>query len=49
MKAKEIADMTVATIESGKYDFIRLNFPGPDMVGHTGGGVWPAYQPSFSE
>eukprot|EP01086_Lenisia_limosa_P009865 TRINITY_DN33587_c0_g1_i1.p1 TRINITY_DN33587_c0_g1~~TRINITY_DN33587_c0_g1_i1.p1 ORF type:complete len:542 (-),score=185.13 TRINITY_DN33587_c0_g1_i1:10-1446(-) len=36
MKAKEIADMTVATIESGKYDFIRLNFPGPDMVGHTG-------------
>jgi 2,3-bisphosphoglycerate-independent phosphoglycerate mutase len=23
-------------IESGKYDFIRLNFPNGDMVGHTG-------------
>ena len=36
MKAHEIADVTVDAILSGKYDFIRCNFPNADMVGHTG-------------
>ncbi|MEN9358601.1 MAG: hypothetical protein RL095_136 [Verrucomicrobiota bacterium] len=36
MKAVEITDATVEAIGSGKYDFIRLNYPNGDMVGHTG-------------
>jgi len=36
MKAKEIADETIAALSSGKYKFLRLNFPNGDMVGHTG-------------
>jgi 2,3-bisphosphoglycerate-independent phosphoglycerate mutase len=36
MKCAEIADRVVEAIGSGKYDFIRLNFPNGDMVGHTG-------------
>ncbi len=36
MKAAEITDRTIAEIESGKHDFIRLNYPNGDMVGHTG-------------
>ena len=36
MKCKEITDKVVDAISSGKYDFIRLNFPNGDMVGHTG-------------
>lgn len=36
MKCKEITDSTVEAIESGNYDFIRLNYPNGDMVGHTG-------------
>jgi len=36
MKCKEITDKVVNAIESGKYDFIRLNYPNGDMVGHTG-------------
>lgn len=36
MKAAEITDAVIAAIESGQYDFIRLNFPNGDMVGHTG-------------
>jgi 2,3-bisphosphoglycerate-independent phosphoglycerate mutase len=36
MKCAEIADKVIEAIESGKYDFIRLNFPNGDMVGHTG-------------
>ena len=36
MKATEIADKVIAAIESGKYGFIRCNFPNGDMVGHTG-------------
>lgn len=36
MKAKEITDEVVKAIESRKYQFIRLNFPNGDMVGHTG-------------
>jgi 2,3-bisphosphoglycerate-independent phosphoglycerate mutase len=36
MKCAEITDAVLAAIKSGKYDFIRLNFPNGDMVGHTG-------------
>jgi len=36
MKCAEIADKVIAAVQSGKYDFIRLNFPNGDMVGHTG-------------
>ena len=36
MKCAEIADRVIAEIESGKWDFIKLNFPNGDMVGHTG-------------
>ena len=36
MKTAEITDKVLEAIESGKYRFIRLNFPNGDMVGHTG-------------
>ena len=36
MKAAETGDEVVKAIESGKYPFIRCNFAGGDMVGHTG-------------
>ena len=36
MQCAQIADKVIEAIESGKYDFIRLNFPNGDMVGHTG-------------
>ena len=36
MKGAEITDAVIAAIESGKYQFIRLNYPNGDMVGHTG-------------
>jgi len=36
MKCAEITDYVLEAIPSGKYDFIRLNFPNGDMVGHTG-------------
>ena len=36
MKTAEITDAVIAAIESGKYRFIRLNYPNGDMVGHTG-------------
>jgi len=36
MKGAEITDKVIETIESGGYDFIRLNYPNGDMVGHTG-------------
>ena len=36
MKCADIADRVMEAIRSGKYDFIRLNFPNGDMVGHTG-------------
>jgi 2,3-bisphosphoglycerate-independent phosphoglycerate mutase len=36
MKADEITDEVVKAIESGEYQFIRLNYPNGDMVGHTG-------------
>ncbi|MCL1912208.1 MAG: 2,3-bisphosphoglycerate-independent phosphoglycerate mutase [Leptospirales bacterium] len=36
MKAAEITDAAISAIKSGKYDFVRLNYPNGDMVGHTG-------------
>jgi 2,3-bisphosphoglycerate-independent phosphoglycerate mutase len=36
MKAAEITDATIEAVESGRYKFIRLNYPNGDMVGHTG-------------
>jgi 2,3-bisphosphoglycerate-independent phosphoglycerate mutase len=36
MKCAEITDKVLEAIPSGNYDFIRLNFPNGDMVGHTG-------------
>lgn len=36
MKCTEITDKVISAIESGKYGFIRCNFPNGDMVGHTG-------------
>ncbi|MBP3412888.1 MAG: 2,3-bisphosphoglycerate-independent phosphoglycerate mutase [Oscillospiraceae bacterium] len=36
MKSVEITDKLIAAMESGKYDFLRCNYPNGDMVGHTG-------------
>lgn len=36
MKSTEITDLMVAAIDSGKYRFMRCNYPNGDMVGHTG-------------
>jgi 2,3-bisphosphoglycerate-independent phosphoglycerate mutase len=36
MKCADIADRVIEAVGSGNYDFIRLNFPNGDMVGHTG-------------
>ena len=36
MKSAEITDKLVEAIESGKYAFLRCNYPNGDMVGHTG-------------
>ena len=36
MKCAEITDHLIEALESGKYDYIRANFPNGDMVGHTG-------------
>ena len=36
MKSFEITDKLITAIESNKYDFLRINFPNGDMVGHTG-------------
>lgn len=36
MKSAEVTDVMIEAIESGKYDFIRCNYPNGDMVGHTG-------------
>ncbi|WP_320129057.1 2,3-bisphosphoglycerate-independent phosphoglycerate mutase [uncultured Sphaerochaeta sp.] len=36
MKCAEIADRVIEEVESGKWDFIKMNFPNGDMVGHTG-------------
>ncbi len=36
MKCAEITDVVIEGMSSGKYRFIRCNFPNGDMVGHTG-------------
>lgn len=36
MKCAEITDKLLEAIESGKYTYLRVNFPNGDMVGHTG-------------
>lgn len=36
MKSAEITDQLCEAIRSGKYDFLRTNYPNGDMVGHTG-------------
>ena len=36
MKSKEITEKMLAAMASGKYGFIRCNYPNGDMVGHTG-------------
>lgn len=36
MKAREITDETIKLIESGEFQFGRLNIANGDMVGHTG-------------
>ena len=36
MKCAEITDKLIEALESGKYDYYRVNFPNGDMVGHTG-------------
>ena len=36
MKSKEITQKMVDAMASGKYKFIRCNYPNGDMVGHTG-------------
>ena len=36
MKCAEITDRVIEMLRSGKYKYIRCNFPNGDMVGHTG-------------
>ena len=36
MKCAEITDQLIECLESGKYKYLRVNFPNGDMVGHTG-------------
>lgn len=36
MKCAEIADKVIDVIKNSEYDFIKMNFPNGDMVGHTG-------------
>ncbi len=36
MKAAEVTDQVVGAVESGKYQFLRVNYANGDMVGHTG-------------
>ena len=36
MKSREITEKMVEAMASGKYQFLRCNFPNGDMVGHTG-------------
>ena len=36
MSAPEVTDRLVAAIESGKYDFVVVNYANADMVGHSG-------------
>ena len=36
MKCKEVTAALVEAMESGKFQFLRCNYPNGDMVGHTG-------------
>ncbi|MCL2085576.1 alkaline phosphatase family protein, partial [Candidatus Saccharibacteria bacterium] len=36
MKSAEITEALVGAIKSGKYQFVRVNYPNGDMVGHFG-------------
>ena len=36
MKCAEITDKLIECLQSGKYKYLRVNFPNGDMVGHTG-------------
>jgi len=36
MSAPEVTDKLVAAVESGRFDFIAVNYANGDMVGHTG-------------
>ena len=36
MKSAEVTDAMIDALRSGKYDFLRCNYPNGDMVGHTG-------------
>lgn len=36
MKSAEITDTLIEALKSHKYDFLRVNYPNGDMVGHTG-------------
>ncbi len=36
MKSKEITEKMVEAMASGKFQFLRCNYPNGDMVGHTG-------------
>ncbi|MGN1473952.1 MAG: 2,3-bisphosphoglycerate-independent phosphoglycerate mutase [Eubacteriales bacterium] len=36
MKCAEITDKLISCLRSGKYRFLRVNYPNGDMVGHTG-------------
>lgn len=36
MKSAEVTDAVIEAMKSGKYGFIRCNYPNGDMVGHTG-------------
>ncbi|NMB18900.1 MAG: 2,3-bisphosphoglycerate-independent phosphoglycerate mutase [Erysipelothrix sp.] len=36
MKSAQITDEVIKALDSKKYNFIRLNYPNGDMVGHTG-------------
>ena len=36
MKCAEITDKLIEEMRSGKYKYLRVNFPNGDMVGHTG-------------
>ena len=36
MKSVEITDHMISAMASGKFQFLRCNYPNGDMVGHTG-------------
>jgi len=36
MSAREVTEVVLERLDSGKYDVLVVNFANPDMVGHTG-------------